>query len=192
MSTRQVAALLLIAGSIIFLVGAAIGVPRVFTEQDPAVRLQLLLNHLTAWRAAQPLYAAGPLIAAAGVGCLVPTSGSPTSRGLYVAACATLALGALPWAWATHQRGRLVHEFAYRQLPGWPFAAYVLLTIGGLALLGMGLLTATGPAWLGWLIIGADVAILIAYLSFKDIPPFVFYLLLTFIGTVLATRGAQR
>ena len=161
-------------------------------EQDPAVRMQLLLNHLAAWRAAQPLYAVGPLVAAAGVGCLVPTSSSPIARGLYAAACAALTLGALPWAWSTYQRGRLVQEFAYRQLPSWPFATYVLLTIGGLALLSMGLLSSSEPAWLGWLTIGADVAILIAYLSFKDIPPFVFYLLFILIGVVLTTRRTLR
>ncbi len=192
MSTRQIAAMLLITGSIIFLVGAAIGVPRVFTEPDPEVRLRLLLNHVTAWRASQPLYAFGALVAAAGVGCLVPTSGTPVSRGLYAAACAALALGALPWAWATYQRGRLVYDFAYRQLPGWPFATYVLLTIAGLALLGIGLLSASAPAWLGWLTIGADIAFLIGYVSFKDIPPFVFFLLFTLIGAVLARRGDLR
>jgi hypothetical protein len=34
---------------------------------------------------------------------------------------------------------------AFGTLPGWPFATYLLLTIGGLALLGVGLLAARFP-----------------------------------------------
>jgi hypothetical protein len=61
----------------------------------------------------------------------------------------------------------------------------VLLTIGGLALLGAGLLAGRFPAWLGRLTLGADLIFLAGYLWLKDIPPFVFYLLLL-AGVVLA------
>jgi hypothetical protein len=70
-------------------------------------------------------------------------------------------------------------------LAGWPFATYVLLTIGGLALLAIGLLSGNIPGWLGWLTLGADVVLLAGYLWFKDIPPFVFYLLLLVVGLVV-------
>jgi hypothetical protein len=62
----------------------------------------------------------------------------------------------------------------------------VLLTIGGLALLGVGLLAGGFPAWLGWLTLGANLLFLAGYLWLRDIPPFVFYLLLLLVG--LATR----
>jgi hypothetical protein len=42
---------------------------------------------------------------------------------------------------------------------------------------------------LGWLTLGADLIFLAGYLWFKDIPPFVFYLLLLLVG--LATRRPQ-
>ncbi len=60
-----------------------------------------------------------------------------------------------------------------------------MLTIGGLALLGVGLLIGDFPVWLGWLTIGADVLFLAGYLRFKDIPPFIFYLLLLLVGVVV-------
>ncbi len=54
-----------------------------------------------------------------------------------------------------------------------------------LALLGIGLLIGGFPVWLGWLTLGADVVFLAGYLRFRDIPPFVFYLLLLLVGLVM-------
>jgi hypothetical protein len=178
--------LLLIVGSVIFGAGAAVGVPRVFTEPDPQARLRLLTDHLGMWRTAQPLYGLGPIIAAAGVGYLATAAPTRATRATFAAACLALAVGALAWAWSVYLRGTRVAEFAFGTLPGWPFATYVLLTIGGLALLGAGLLAGRFPAWLGWLTLGADLSFLVGYLCFRDIPPFVFYLLLLLVGAVMA------
>ncbi|MGH3332594.1 MAG: hypothetical protein ACRDPJ_14955 [Nocardioidaceae bacterium] len=88
----------------------------------------------------------------------------------------------LCWTWSVYLRMTRYREFALGGLPGWPFAVYVNLTLGGLAFLGVGLLLADVPDWLGWLTIGADALLLAAYLRWMDIPPFVFYLLLTVVG----------
>ena len=76
-------------------------------------------------------------------------------------------------------------DFALGNLPWWPFATYVLLTIGGLAPLGIGLLAGDYAAWLGWLVLAADVLFLGLYLAMRDIPPFVFYLLLLVVGIAI-------
>jgi hypothetical protein len=47
---------------------------------------------------------------------------------------------------------------------------------------GIGLLTGGFPVWLGWLTLASDIPFLAGYLRFKDIPPFVFYLLLLLVG----------
>jgi hypothetical protein len=185
MTGDRTAGLLLIVGSVVFLVGAAVGVPRVFTEPDPQARLRLLTEHLGAWRAAQPLYGLGPILAAAGVGWLAAAATTRGTRAALAVACLALAVGALAWAWSLYLRGTRVAEFASGTLPGWPFATYVLLTIGGLALLGAGLLAGGYPMWLGWLTLGADLLFLAGYLWLGDIPPFVFYLLLLLVGLVL-------
>jgi hypothetical protein len=184
-TSDHTAGLLLIVGSVVFLVGAAVGVPRVFTEPDPQARLRLLTDHLGMWRIAQPLYGLGPITAAAGVGWLTAAAPTRATRAT-AAACLALAVGALAWAWSLYLRGTRVAEFAFGTLPGWPFATYVLLTIGGFALLGAGLLAGRFPAWLGRLTLGADLMFLAGYLWLKDIPPFVFYLLLLLAGVVLA------
>ncbi len=129
----------MIVGSAVFLIGAAIGVPRVFTEGDPQVRLRMLSERLRAWRLAQPLYGAGAFIAAVGVAFLASAS-EGGSRVLLAAASAALVVGALAWGWSLYLRATRVSEFAFGTLPAWPFATYVLLTIGGIALLALGLL----------------------------------------------------
>jgi hypothetical protein len=46
MTGGRLPGLLLIVGSVLFFVGAAVGVPRVFTESHPQERLRLLTEHL--------------------------------------------------------------------------------------------------------------------------------------------------
>jgi hypothetical protein len=179
------AGVLLIVGSVIFFVGAAIGVPGVFTEADAQQRLRMLTAHLTMWRIAQPLYGLGPIVVAVGVGLLAAVALGRGARVMFGAGCVVMAIGALAWSWSLYLRGTRVTEFARGTLPGWPFAIYVLLTIVGLALVGLGLLAGRFPTWLGWLALSADVLFLVAYLWFKDIPPFVFYLLLLLVGAVI-------
>jgi hypothetical protein len=175
------AGVLLIVGSAVFFLGAAIGVPRVFTEPDRRRKLEMLEERLLLWRVAQPLYALGPLIVGVGVGYLAAATSGGTWT-LLALSCAALVVGALCWSWSTYLRGTHYREFALGQQAALPFRSYVLLTIGGLALLGVALLTGDFPAWLAWLTLGADLLFLAGYLRFGDIPPFVFYVLLTVVG----------
>jgi hypothetical protein len=181
----QVAGTLLTAGSAVFLLGAAVGVPRVFTERDPNVRLRMLEDRLGAWRAAQPLYVLGPIVASAGVGSLAVGRPAAGARAAFLVASLALLVGSLAWAWSVYLRATRVSEFAFGTLPRWPFTTYVLLTIGGLGLLGVGLLASGYPGWLDWLTLAVDILFLGIYLRFEDIPPFVFYLLLTLVGAVM-------
>jgi hypothetical protein len=52
-------------------------------------------------------------------------------------------------------------------------------------LLAVGLLADHISPWLAWVSIAADLTFLAAYLSFSDLPPFVFYLLFPVIAAVL-------
>jgi hypothetical protein len=179
------AGILLIVGSVVFLIGAAIGVPRVFTEPDPSERLRMVTERLGSWRVAQPLYGLGPLIAAAGVGVLAATESDRMSQTMVAVACAATGVGGITWGWSLYLRGTRIREFAFGTLPGWPFVTYIFMTMAGLALLGIGFLAGEFPGWLGWLTLGADLVFLLAYLRFRDIPPFVFYLLFLAVGVGL-------
>lgn len=178
MGDPVMATTLVVLGSVVFLLGAATGVPRVFTEPDPASRLRLIEDGLTRWRVAQPLYAVGPLTTAVGVGCLAASVGPGSDRAWLGLSGGLLLVGALSWSWSAYQRGRRPRAFALGELPGGPFTAYVWLTLGGLAALGTGLLVGGFPAWTGVVTLSAGSAFLVAFLRYGDIPPFVFYLLL--------------
>lgn len=169
---------LVLAGSAIFLVGAAVGVPRVFTEPNRLDRLRMLEERITSWRFAQPPYAIGPLVVAVGVGTLAVSVEESSGRVWLALSGLLLLTGALCWSWSVYLRFRYVREFAMGELPGWPFASYVWLTLAGLAALGVGLLVAGFPGWSGWLTLSGGLAFLVGYARFGDIPPFVFYILL--------------
>ena len=174
------AGVLLVAGSVLFFLGAGVAVPRVFSEPDPQQRLRMLEEHLLLWRLGQPLYALGALVAAAGVGALAGEH--EDRRAWLVVSSALLVLGALAWSWSVYLRGRHPRRFALGGLPGWPFATYVWLTLAGLALLGVGLLQGNEPAWAAWATLAADALFVAGYVRFRDIPPFLFYLLLIVVG----------
>ena len=196
MNTMQTAGVLFIVGSTIFNFGAGIGVPRIWTEPDPHARLRMLEERRTMWRIAQPFYGLGAIVAGVGAGYLAVDATGRTQSLLSVA-CVAMIVGALAWCWSLYLRGTRIEDFVFGRQPAWPFVTYVLLTIAGLALLGAGLLTgefadARGggstqhfPTWLGWLVLVADLAFLGAYVGYKDIPPFVFYLLLLVAGIAL-------
>lgn len=169
---------LVLMGSAIFLAGAGIGVPRVFTEPNPTQRLRMLEDGIVRWRVAQPLYAIGPLVAAVGVGSLAVGIDETPGRIWLALSCLLLLAGAISWSWSVYLRFRNVREFALSELPGWPFASYVWLTLAGLAMLGIGVLVAGFPVWTGWLTLMGCLVFLVVYVRFADIPPFAFYTLL--------------
>jgi hypothetical protein len=178
------AGVVMITGSVVFLTGAAIAVPLVFTMPDREERLRMIEKRLQAWRLGQPGYAGGALIAALGVGWLAFDSAAPSTVWLE-ASCALLVIGALAWTWSVYLRATHPRDFAMGQLPGWPFATYVYLTLAGLALLGVGLLMGDWPDWPGWLTLAADVPFVVVYARSGDIPPFVFYLVLGTVGVAV-------
>lgn len=182
---EETSAVLLVVGSAVFVAGASLGVPSVFNTSDREVRRELLTRHRTRWQVAQPLYALGPLVAGAAVGLLAAAQDEPVSVALFLVAGALLLVGACAWSYSCYLRGMRPVDFALGKLPGRPFAIYLWLTLGGLALLGVALLTAGYPGWLGWLVLGADVVFLVMYLAMRDLPPFVFYLLLTVVGVAV-------
>lgn len=177
----------LVTGSGVFLVGAAVAVPRVFTEPDPQVRLAMLQERRAAWQAGQPLYALGPLLVGLGVAVAAHDAGGTGALLLAVSAGLLLA-GALAWTVDVALRARRIEDFVLGRLPAWPFPVYVVATCAGLGLLGAGLLREGVTAYLGWAVLVLSGVFLVAFLVARDIPPFVFYVLTLAVGLVLVLR----
>lgn len=184
MSTFRLGATLVVVGSATFLVGAAFGVPTVFTTAGRDERVRLLTRHMRRWQAAQVFYGGGPVLAAAGVGLGGLATDGAAGVPWTVAGAATV-VGALAWAYSCLLRATDPVAFARGEQPGLPFRVYVILTLAGLASLGVALLMGDTPSWLGWTVLVADLGYAVLYAVSGDLPPFVFYVLLLVVGIAI-------
>lgn len=189
MTTLKVAAVMIIVGSILFLIAAFSPISRVFGTTSPEAKWQLVLASRNAWVLSQVLFAAGSIVTAVGV-LLAGTAlqGRPVAAVIY-AGGALLLVGAIAWTWHVYLRAHDPRAFVDGSLPSWHFVLYTLLTIAAFALIGYSLLQMGFPAWSAWLLIGASLLLVILYLVFKDMPPFVYYLLGLVLGIVLYRGG---
>lgn len=185
---QKTAAILLLIGSVLFLAAAFSPISRVFAELNAAKKLEILRNGRRAWEIAQVLFSLGALVVAAGlVIYFYPWQGVP--RAVWaLSGVAALVVGACLWSWHCYLRGMAPQGFAEGALPAWHFATYTLLTQLGLAAVGFALLSSGLPQWVGLTLIGGSLFFLLAYLVFKDMPPFVYYLLTLMMG-IMVLRG---
>ncbi len=183
MSTERVAAIILLAGSILFIIAAFMPVSRVFAEPSQAAKLEIITSNSTSWTASQVLFGLGASIAAIGLGFVAyHLRGTPGVVWAYIGLVAVV-LGAVFWEGHVYLRAVDPESFVAGRLIGWLFPAYALLTQLGLLAFGVAYLRAGYPAWLGGITVAGAVIFFIIYLVFRDIPPFVYYIL-TFIAGI--------
>lgn len=170
---------IILAGSVVFFAGAAYGVPQVFMTRSAEERLAVLRSRADVWRKAQWLYAGGPVLAGAGV-LVLSAAWSGPARLFAGGAGVALLGGAVLWSVSCARRGRRIEEFARGELPAGPWLGYVWLTLAGLALLGLASLGY--QTWIGVLLLIAGGAFTALFVIARDIPPFLFYLVLSAFG----------
>jgi hypothetical protein len=68
MGTERVAAIILLVGSVLYIIAAFMPVSHVFAEPSPAAKLEIITSNRTAWSASQVLFGMGASIAAIGLG----------------------------------------------------------------------------------------------------------------------------
>jgi hypothetical protein len=179
-------------GSILFLAAAFSPISRIFGIGDAERKLEIIMGSRTQWMVAQWLFALGALVTAAGIGLFALRAiGKGASIFLFTSA-ALIGVGALLWSWQVFQRAVDPARFVAGDIPNWGFVAYSLMTILGLAVLGVGLLRTDMQPWVGWLSIGAAGLFLVVGIVFRDMPPFVYYIILLTIGFMLFRGGADR
>ena len=187
MSTERVTAIILLVGSVLFIIAAFMPISRVFVEPSPAAKLEIITTNRTVWTASQVLFGLGASIAAIGLGFVAHhLRGTPGAVWAYIGLAAVI-LGAVLWEGHVYLRAVDPEGFVEGRLIGWLFPAYALLTQVGLLAFGVAYLRAGYPAWLGGITVAGAVIFFIVYLVFKDIPPFVYYIL-TFIAGIRLMR----
>jgi hypothetical protein len=134
----------------------------------------MLKEHLGIWRMAQPLHGLRTLIASGGIDSLVVDATAGWTRTVFAAACVALVTGALTRSWLP-----LPASHPELQVPG---RYAVCLAIHDLRPAHDR--RACVPRYRpvdrrlsAWLTLGADSPLPGDYMRFRDIPPFVFYVL---------------
>ena len=184
MTPEQIAGGLLIAGSTGFGLGAAIGVPRVFTAPDAEGRLRMLELHRGLWRTAQPLYGAGAVVTSLAVGYLASGSADGRSRTALWGACVALLTGALAWGWSLYLRGTRIAAFAFRTLPGVAVRRLRPPHDRRTHAARCGAVAPRLPDLARLAHVRCQHRLLDRLRLWRDIPPFVFYVLLTAVGVM--------
>ena len=190
MSLHKIDGIILICGSIFFLIAAFSPISwAVFPESDPAKKLELITNGMTSWIVTQTFFALGAIITALGLSVTAYHLRGFTTSGLVVFVIIAVVLGASLWSWSMYQRMVDPATFTSGTPLAWQFMAYSLLTQFGLVAMGVINLQSGLPNWVGWLYIGGGILFFVGYLVFKDMPPFVYYLV-TLIGGIMMYRMA--
>ncbi len=187
---RRLAGVTLIAGSLLFFVGAVTPVnSRVFGTDEPLLKLQYIEEDPAAWDLAMTLLGLGGLIAAIGLVPLARSVQQVTSRrilGVMAYGAATLAIaGALSWVIISSIRiARSPFDVVFGDISPWLFGTYRVFTRAAFVLFGVVLLLSGYPRWLGWMLIVVG-AMMFADLVALVLPPFVHYVPFLILGAAL-------
>jgi hypothetical protein len=188
---QKLAGVGLIVGSILFIIAAFTPLTFRVIMADTQQRIELIQNERTGWVFLNILFGVGSVVAVVGLALFaqhVQSLGdNPTVRVVSYLSAAIAALGALGWVIIVYNRAVLPPQELGGNLSinNWIFPAYTLLTQIALMIVGFVLIQTGYPAWLGWGMLVLGGLSLIAYLVFKDMPPFVHYVLLLVMGIAL-------
>jgi hypothetical protein len=180
--------LVICIGASIFLAAAFAPMSRVFAVRSPDEKLAIINRSPGFWRLFQALFALGAIITALGVGLLEFSQYWRFSVEQFLPAVLLL-IGAIPWCAHVYLRAVDPEAFAFGTLPAWHFKFYTLLTLAAFFLLGIELLRLMGGTWQGFFLMGASMLIYILYQQFKDMPPFVYYLLALVLGVSILVNA---
>ncbi|MGW8315806.1 MAG: hypothetical protein ACWGNV_09425 [Bacteroidales bacterium] len=176
-------------GSVMFLVAAFLPVSRVYVEPDPEKKLEIILDLKGMWNLSSGLFGAGSLVMVIGWALFVFSFNELSKVIIPLASIILLGTGALLWTW--HVTERILHPEGFAKGTNTPylFWVYSMLTQIGLFLAGWFLLRMPLANWPGWMLIAGSVLLFILMVVFKDMPPFVYYLLTLVLAITLFTQS---
>ncbi|WP_433003816.1 hypothetical protein [Kribbella sp. CA-294648] len=182
---NQVGATVTIVGSILFLVAAFLPISyRVFPQPSAGKKLESINAARTEWLVAQVLFGLGAVVTVIGIGLYAYYARRAPFAGLIWSSVALLTVGVVPWLWQVYARAADPEWFAQDSFPMWPYLFYFLVTEVGLAVLGVALLSAPVPTWVGLVVIGSMVVLVVLTLIFRDMVPLAFYIVTLLAGVM--------
>ena len=187
MTAIQLAGVLLITGSLIFWLGAALPTWRVYVTTAPDVRAQLITDNRSYWVLSHVCFLAGVVTVAIGLGVFTSTIETSNARSLAIIGLVAITLASAVWAYIVlaFRLTMPVEEYVRTTAGAWTFPAYTLLTLGAFILYGVVLLSTDYAAWVGITTIGLSSLILVAFIIQKDAIPGMFYIVTLIMGIAL-------
>ena len=182
---QKTCALIIVIGSVFFMIAAFSPVSRVFAISDAGKKLELILNERSAWNISQFFFAAGAAVTVIGLGMTGMIFSNQMNTGLFYFSITLLAAGTILWAWHVYLRAIDPQLFTSGEIPIWLFAGYTFLTQAGLILYGMVLLKSGLSVWVGYMMIGSMILFFILTIIFRDMPPFVYYIITLITGVMI-------
>lgn len=188
---QKLAGMGLIVGSVLFMIAAFTPLTFRVIMADVQQRVDLIQKERVGWVLLNILFGAGSVVAVVGLALFAQhvqgMGDNTTVRVAGYLSAAIAALGALCWVIIVYNRATLPPQELGSSLSinNWIFPAYTLLTQIALIVVGFVLIQSGYPTWLGWGMLVLGGLSIVAYLVFKDMPPFVHYVLLLVMGIVL-------
>lgn len=191
MANLKVASLVILAGSLLFIVAAVIPYTRVFIESDPDRKLEIIRDHKGQWNVGHVIFILASLLTVLGVVLMTYSYKAWSLSSWTWAGLAALLTGALLWSWHCTERLISPEGFVWGSNTPYLFVIYSALTMLGLLVTGFFLLGTDLAAWVGWMLVGGVVLIAILMILFKDMPPIVYYLLTLVLGIRLLIEAGR-
>jgi hypothetical protein len=174
-------------GSLMFLVAAFMPYSRVFAEPDAGKKLAIILELKKMWTIGQVLFGLGAVVTVVGLGLLsYGFRDIPAVRWAYLGT-GLMFVGSLLWCWHLWERTIDPETFANGMYARYLFTLYSIFTQLGLVLVGILLLKSCLPNWIGWMFIMGSGLFFLLMVIFRDMPPFVYYVLTLIAAIVLLT-----
>lgn len=190
MTSERLSGIILLIGSVLFIMAAFMPISSVFTEPVPEKRLAIINAAPDSWRLAQVFFGSGAVVAAIGLFvAYLFLRGKHASAASLIAFLLAL-IGALLWGWHTYLRAMDPEAFARGSLQlRWLAGAYFILTPAALFAFGIAIRRARYTRWLGWLNIGAAIVFILELIVSGDMIPLLYYVITAITAIVFIMEG---
>jgi len=184
-SLQKTTSILLGLGSILFLIAAFLPYSRVFIESDPEKKLSIINSMPNLWNVGHVLFGSGAMLTAVALGLFSYGNRDLPGTTWAFAGVALILTGAVLWNW--HVAERIIHPESFARGTHTPylFLIYSIFTQIGLVFMGILLLNTVLPNWAGWMFISGGAVLFLLMLLFRDMPPFVYYMIMIVVSVVM-------